>query len=91
MKYLGVLVDKKLNISWQCVLRAQKAKCASMCFHFASVCQICPGLHQKQHGQKVRKETCEIPPEVLCPALGPRLYEEQRPVGVSPGEAVRML
>ncbi|GAB0190632.1 mitochondrial enolase superfamily member 1 [Grus japonensis] len=39
--------------------------------------QLCPGLHQKQHGQKVEGgdsapliRSCETPPRVLHPALG---------------------
>jgi len=57
-----VLVDEKLNMTWQCVLAEG---------------QPYPGLHQEQHGQQVEGVDSadllwsgETPPGVLLPSLG---------------------
>ncbi|PKU46723.1 rna-directed dna polymerase from mobile element jockey-like [Limosa lapponica baueri] len=75
-KDLAVLVDKKLNMRWQCGLRKPTN----------------PGLHQKKHGQQVEAgdsvplfHSRETPPEILHPALGPST-KGHGPVGASPEE-----
>lgn len=38
---VGVLFDKKLSMTQQCTLSSPER-------------QLCPGLHQKQHGQQIK-------------------------------------
>ncbi|RMC14005.1 hypothetical protein DUI87_09091 [Hirundo rustica rustica] len=77
-KGLGMLVDEKLDMGWPCALIARKAK-------------LCPGLHQKQHGQQSERGDCA---SLLCSSEMPRPHLEccnpalwsPLPVGVSPEE-----
>ncbi|GAB0179044.1 mitochondrial enolase superfamily member 1 [Grus japonensis] len=75
---LGVLIDEKLNMSWQCVLAES---------------QPYPGLHQKQRYQQVEGgnsapllRSHETPPGVLRPGLGSPVQERHGAVGASPEE-----
>ena len=54
---LGVLlVEERLDMSWQCALAVQKAI-------------LHPGLHQQRSGQEVEEGDC---PPLLCPGESPR-------------------
>ncbi|GAB0185963.1 cAMP-dependent protein kinase inhibitor alpha [Grus japonensis] len=66
-KDLGVLTDEKLNMSWQCVLAAQKANRILGCMKRSMASRSrevilppAPLLH-----------SLETPPGLLCSALGP--------------------
>ncbi|PKU46074.1 hypothetical protein llap_3643 [Limosa lapponica baueri] len=76
-KDLGVLMDEKLNMSWQCTQKAN---------HIL-------GLHQRKHSQQVVGGgsaalllSCWTPPGVLHPVLESPAYEGYGPVGASPEE-----
>jgi len=83
---LGVLVDEKLDMSWQCVLAAQKATCILGC------------ILDEKHGQQVKRgdsapllRSGETLPEVLYPALEPPAQEEHGAVEVGPKEATKTI
>jgi len=78
-KDLGVLVEEKLNMTWQYVLSPEG--------------QPYPGLHQDKRGQQVEGGDSapllysgENPLGVLCPALEPSAQERHGPVGAGPEE-----
>lgn len=64
-----------LEVTWGCWL-TRSSTCPSN-VHWQPQKQMCPGLHHKQCGQKVKKGVSvttplsETPPWVLLPALGP--------------------
>ncbi|PKU29999.1 rna-directed dna polymerase from mobile element jockey-like [Limosa lapponica baueri] len=77
-KDLGVLVDKKVDMSWQCALAESQPH---------------HGLHQKKRGQQVQGGDSapllcsgETLPGVLCPALVSSAQEGHGPVGMGPAE-----
>ena len=73
-KDLGLLVDEKLNITWQYALTAQKVN----------------HLHPQQRGQQVEGGDSarfgKTPPGVLRSSLEPSVQERHGPVGAGPEE-----
>ncbi|PKU41645.1 hypothetical protein llap_8052 [Limosa lapponica baueri] len=76
-KDLGILVNEKLDTSWQCALAAREADCnRSVVEGFDS-----PSLLSFH----------ETPPGILCPALEPSAQERHGPVGVVQRRATKMV
>jgi len=73
-------VDKKLDMSWQCELAAQKANCIMGCIT-RRVASRAREVILFLHSALVRP-----PPGVLCPALGPAAQERCGPVRMGPKE-----
>ncbi|PKU45060.1 hypothetical protein llap_4627 [Limosa lapponica baueri] len=84
-KDLGVLVDKKLNMSRQRVLATQKANCILGCIK-RSVASRLSEVILPFYSTLVRPS-----PGVLHPTLGTPTQEGHRPVGESPEEATKMI
>jgi len=77
-KDLWVLVDEKLNMTWQCALTAQKANRTLDCIKSSTASRL----------REVVVPLCsgETAPHVLHPALEPSAQERHGPVGVGPEE-----
>jgi len=82
-KDFGVLVDKKLNMTQQCTLAAQKANCTLGCIPSSLASRSREGVLPLCSG--------ETPPGVLRPALEPLAQDRHGPVGVGPEEAIKMI
>ncbi|PKU27736.1 rna-directed dna polymerase from mobile element jockey-like [Limosa lapponica baueri] len=78
-KDLGVLVDEKLNMTWQCALAAQKANPILGC------------IPSSVASRALLLRSGETPPGALCPALESSAQEGHGPVGMSPEGAPKMV
>jgi len=80
VKNLGVLVDKKLSITQQCALTAQKAN------HIQGCIKRSMASRSKEVILPFYSTLVRPPPRVLCPALEPSAQERHGPVGTGPEE-----
>lgn len=74
-KYLHILVDKKLDMSWQRALAAQKDNLG------------CMKRSMSNRSREVIPTLCftqETPPTIVCSVLGPPVKEGYEAVGASP-------
>jgi len=78
-KDLGVLVDRKLNMTWRCALAAQNANRMLGCVPSS----MASGSREADSVPLLRSS--ETPSGVLYPALELSAQERHEPVGAGPG------
>ena len=84
-RVLGVVVDEKLDMSWQCVLAAQKATRTLGCTDSMVASRAREGI------VPLCSALVRPPPGALCSALGPPTHERHRSIRMSPEETVGMI
>jgi len=81
-KDLGMLVDRKLDMSWQCALAAQKAK---------RILGYVKRSVASRSREVIPLYSHETPSGVLCPILGSPVEEKHGPFGADLEEATKMI
>jgi len=82
---LGLLADRKLIMTWQCVLAAQKANCPLGCIPSSVGSRVREGI------LPLCSALVRPPPGVLHPALERSVQEGYGPVGVGPEAATKII